>query len=49
VKTDKTAPDLAPVSWQRLIRAVEKVRDRMLRAVHALEAAQVPYAISVAR
>ena len=36
---------LAPVSWQRMIAAVEKVRDRLLRAVKALERANVPYAI----
>ena len=36
---------LAPVSWQRMIAAVEKVRDRLLRAVKALEQAKVPYAI----
>jgi hypothetical protein len=42
----KTEAALAPVSWQRMIRAVEKVRDRMLRAVRALEAAKVPYAVA---
>jgi hypothetical protein len=36
---------LAPVSWQRMIAAVEKVRDRLLRAVKALEEANIPYAI----
>ena len=36
---------LAPVSWQRMIAAVEKVRDRLLRAVKALEQANIPYAI----
>lgn len=36
---------LAPVSWPRMIRAVEKVRDRLLRAVKALEDARLPYAI----
>ena len=34
-----------PVSWERMIRAVQKVRDRMLRAVRALEQASVPYAV----
>ena len=34
------------MSWQRMIRAVEKVRERMLRAVQALEQANVPYAIA---
>ena len=33
------------VSWERMIRAVEKVRDRLLRAARALEDAQVPYAV----
>jgi hypothetical protein len=37
---------MAPVSWQRIIRAVEKVRDRMLRAARALESAGVPYAVA---
>lgn len=38
--------ELAPVSWERMIRAVEKVRERMLRAVHALERANVLYAVA---
>lgn len=33
------------VSWERMIRAVEKVRDRLLRATAALEAAAIPYAV----
>ncbi|HEX5447490.1 MAG TPA: nucleotidyltransferase family protein, partial [Pirellulales bacterium] len=36
---------LREVSWERMIRAVEKVRDRLLRAARALEAAGVPYAV----
>lgn len=36
---------LHEVSWERMIRAVEKVRDRLLRAARALEAAGVPYAV----
>ncbi|SPE54310.1 conserved hypothetical protein [Verrucomicrobia bacterium] len=36
---------LANVSWERIIRAVQKVRERLQRAVAALEAAQVPYAV----
>ena len=36
---------LAEVSWERMIRAVEKVRERLKRAVAALEAAGVPYAV----
>jgi hypothetical protein len=35
-----------PVSWERMIRAVEKVRERLQRAVAALEAANVPYAVA---
>src|SRR5438270_3819114 len=35
----------ADVSWDRMIRAVEKVRQRLTRAVQALEAAGVPYAV----
>jgi hypothetical protein len=37
---------LAPVSWERMIRAVEKVRQRLLRAAAALRAAGVPYAVA---
>jgi len=33
------------VSWERMERAVEKVRQRLLRAASALEAAGVPYAV----
>jgi len=36
---------LGPVSWERMIRAVEKVRERLLRTAAALEAAGVPYAV----
>src|SRR4029078_3617690 len=35
-----------PVSWERMIRAVEKVRARLDRAVAALEGAGIPYAIA---
>jgi hypothetical protein len=34
------------VSWERVIRAVEKVRERLHRTVAALEAAGVPYALA---
>jgi len=34
------------VSWERMIRAVEKVRERLRRAVAALETAGVPYALA---
>ena len=36
---------LGPVSWERMIRAVEKVRQRMMRATRALEENGVPYAV----
>jgi hypothetical protein len=35
-----------PISWERMIRAVQKVRARLDRAVAALEAAGVPYAVA---
>ncbi|MFI5385084.1 MAG: hypothetical protein ACHQ50_03095 [Fimbriimonadales bacterium] len=34
------------ISLDRMVRAVEKVRERLLRAVRALEGARVPYAIA---
>ena len=34
------------VSWERMSNAVEKVRQRLLRAARALEEAQVPYAVA---
>src|SRR6202158_2879251 len=37
---------LGDVSWERMIRAVEKVKERLLRAAAALEKAGVPYAVS---
>ncbi len=36
---------LGPVSWERMVRAVEKVRERVLRAAAALEKAGVSYAV----
>ncbi len=33
------------VSWERMIRAVEKVRERVLRTAAALEKAHIPYAV----
>jgi hypothetical protein len=36
---------LGEVSWERMIRAVEKVRERLLRATSVLEKAGVPYAV----
>src|ERR1700752_4499161 len=35
----------ARISWERMIRAVEKVRERLLRASSALEKAGIPYAV----
>ncbi len=37
---------LGPISWERMIRAVELVRERLLRATAALEKAGVPYAVA---
>ncbi len=36
----------APISWQRMSDAGEKVRQRLLRAVGALEQELVPYAVA---
>jgi hypothetical protein len=35
-----------PFSLDRMVRAVEKVRERLLRAASALEQAGVPYAVA---
>jgi Uncharacterised nucleotidyltransferase len=40
-----TDVQLHPVSWDRMIRAVEKVRERLRRVTAALDAAGVPYAV----
>src|ERR1043166_8695909 len=37
---------LQPFSWERMIRAVELVRERLLRATAALEKAGIPYAVA---
>ena len=37
---------LQPISWERMVRAVEKVRERLLCATDALDAAGVPYAVA---
>jgi len=37
---------LADVSWQRMSNAVEKVRQRLLRAAGALTSAKIPYAVA---
>src|SRR4051812_10961463 len=39
------AVSLKEFSWERMIRAVEKVRQRLLRATDALDRASVPYAV----
>ena len=36
---------IGPVSWERMIQAVEDVRNRLYRATAALDAAGVPYAV----
>jgi hypothetical protein len=36
---------LGEVSWDRMVRAVEKLRERLLRAAAVLERARVPYAV----
>ncbi len=40
------APQLGPFSLDRMVRAVEKVRERLLRATSALEKAGIPYAVA---
>src|SRR3954467_448780 len=40
------APILGPFSLDRMVRAVEKVRERLLRATAALEKAGIPYAVA---
>jgi hypothetical protein len=35
-----------PISWEGMIRAVEKVRERLERAVAALERGAIPYAVA---
>src|SRR3954466_9748220 len=42
----RAGPPLGQVSWERMIRAVEKVRHRLQRVVAALEGARVPYAVA---
>jgi hypothetical protein len=38
--------ELGDISLERMVRAVEKVRDRLLRATTALETSGVPYAVT---
>ncbi len=40
------AVPLKPFSWDRMIEAVEAVRERMLRATAALRDAEIPYAVA---
>lgn len=42
----KGAASLEPVSWSRMIRAVQKVRERLLRVASALDRARVLYAVA---
>ncbi len=44
-RTIKVPMILGPFSLDKMVRAVEKVRERLLRATAALESAQVPYAV----
>jgi hypothetical protein len=46
VGSSRKSAAIGDVSWERMIRAVEKVRERLRRAVAALEAARVPYAVA---
>lgn len=41
-----TTVPLGPITWERMLRAVEKVRARLDRAVAALDAAGIPYAVA---
>lgn len=36
---------ISPLAWERMVTAVEKVRDRLRRTAQALEQAQIPYAV----
>ena len=36
----------ADISWERMMNAVEKVRERLMRAVRALERDRIPYAVA---
>ncbi len=38
--------ELKPFSWERMTQAVEKVRERTLRATQAFERAGIPYAVA---
>lgn len=40
------SPQLVKFTWDRVILAVERVRTRLNKCVHALEAAQIPFAVA---
>ncbi|MEI7687042.1 MAG: hypothetical protein WCL32_18650, partial [Planctomycetota bacterium] len=42
---DVATHDISALAWERLVTAVEKVRDRLRRTAAVLEAASIPYAI----
>ena len=37
---------VGPIGWERALMAAEKVKERLRRATHALDAAGVPYAVA---
>ncbi len=37
---------ISALAWERMVTAVEKVRQRLCRAAQALEQAQIPYALA---
>ncbi len=39
------APVADNISWERMVEAVQKVEDRLLRSTAALDAARIPYAV----
>jgi len=39
-------PGYGSVSWERMVNAVERVRERLLRAAAALDVEEVPYAVA---
>ena len=39
------APLASNISWERMVDAVQKVEDRLLRSTAALDAAKIPYAV----
>src|SRR5438067_8373915 len=45
-RLDTMTPILGPFSLDRVVQAVELVRQRLLRATAALEAAGIPYAVA---